>query len=41
MKIWQKLNSFVSHKTINQELTIVNVKPHISLACHGDRYSEC
>ena len=40
-KIWLMLNSSFSHKTINQELTKASVKLHVSLACHGDRYSEC
>ena len=37
---WTAL-AFVSHKTINQERTTASVKPHVSLACHRDRYSEC
>jgi len=31
----------LSVTTINQELTKVSVKPHVSLACHGAAYSEC
>jgi len=35
------LLAFISHKMINQELTTASVKPPVSLACHGDRYSSC
>jgi len=34
-----KLNSFVSHKKINQEVTKVSVKQRVSLAYHGAAYS--
>jgi len=40
-KKWNYRSIISYKKTINQELTKVSVKPHISLACHGAAYSEC
>jgi len=41
MKIWLKLNSSVSRKTINQELTKASVKLHVSLLNLGHIARTC